>query len=131
LTEAVLSSFASQLESRLNRKVTIEKSFINIAISDKPVLDAFSQLSKKQKTAKTQKKPKQPTQKVESSYNPFADPNYYKHYVDQFDCYGDNEVPTQEPKHKYTIDISRAVFTEELFDLYKRYEKHVHKRDRD
>ena len=35
-----------------------------------------------------------------------------------------------EPKHKYTIHLHRAVFTEELYALYKRYESHVHKKEK-
>lgn len=66
-----------------------------------------------------------------ASYDWKSDPNYYKHYVDQFD-YGDNNKDRiSVPKHKYTIHLHRAVFTDEFFELYKRYEKHVHKKDRD
>ena len=35
------------------------------------------------------------------------------------------------PKHNYTIEIHKAMFTEELYDLYKRYEIAVHKKDRE
>ena len=34
------------------------------------------------------------------------------------------------PAHNYTIHLHRAMFTDELFDLYKRYELAVHKKER-
>ena len=36
-----------------------------------------------------------------------------------------------EPKHVYSIELHRAVFTEELFQMYEKYEKAVHKKVRD
>jgi arginyl-tRNA--protein-N-Asp/Glu arginylyltransferase len=36
-----------------------------------------------------------------------------------------------KPKHVYTIELHRAMFTEELYELYIRYEKAVHKKDRE
>jgi len=39
--------------------------------------------------------------------------------------------PVEQPKHVYTIEFRRALFSEELFELYERYEKAVHKKDRD
>ena len=76
-------------------------------------------------------KPKTNKKKApQQSYDGSSDPNFYKHYIDQLYDYGDRHrqyVP--EPKHKYTIHLHRAVFTEELYALYKRYEKHVHKWD--
>ena len=42
------------------------------------------------------------------------------------------EVELNHPeKIKYTIHIHRAMFTEELFEVYKRYELAVHKKERD
>lgn len=78
-----------------------------------------------------QKKANKKHHKMEgASYDGGSDPNFYKHYVDQFD-YGDtNREFVPVPKHKYTIHLHRAVFTEELYQLYKRYEMHVHKKDR-
>lgn len=38
--------------------------------------------------------------------------------------------PVSEPAHCYTIEIHKALFTEELFEVYTRYEKAVHKKDR-
>ena len=38
----------------------------------------------------------------------------------------------EKPKNqkvKYTIEIHRALYTEELFELYQKYEKAVHNRD--
>ena len=40
-------------------------------------------------------------------------------------------MPVAEPAHHYTIELHRAVFTEELFEVYQKYEKAVHKKDRD
>lgn len=37
----------------------------------------------------------------------------------------------RNPKHKYEITIHRALFTEELFELYNKYEIAVHKKERD
>ena len=36
-----------------------------------------------------------------------------------------------EPKHLYTIELHRAVFTEELYSVYRKYELAVHKKERD
>lgn len=50
----------------------------------------------------------------------------------QFDGYEYNPLPDEtEPKHKYTIEIHRAMFTEEFFKVYKKYEKAVHNQDRE
>jgi len=40
-------------------------------------------------------------------------------------------MPVSEPKHEYTIELHKALYTEELFGVYERYEKAVHKKDRD
>ena len=39
------------------------------------------------------------------------------------------EIPQAEPLIKYTVHIHKAMFTDELFELYKKYEKAVHNRD--
>ena len=36
----------------------------------------------------------------------------------------------ENPKHVYTIEFRRTIFSEELLDVYLRYEKAVHKKDR-
>lgn len=41
------------------------------------------------------------------------------------------EERQQDVKVKYTIHITRAVFSEETFELYKKYEKAVHDKDRE
>lgn len=58
-----------------------------------------------------------------------CDPKYkaFQAYLDPHIPY----VPVAEPKHHYTIELHRAVFTEELFEVYQKYEKAVHKKDRD
>lgn len=58
-----------------------------------------------------------------------CDPKYT-----QFTQYFDEIVPYQpvaEPKHCYTIELHKTIFTQEVFDLFIKYEKHVHKADRD
>ena len=63
------------------------------------------------------------------------DPNYYKNYIEPFPDYQDSNLASQlasePPKHKYTIHLHRAVFTDEVFELYKRYELAVHKKERE
>ena len=40
------------------------------------------------------------------------EPNDWRNYVEQFPDYQEKEVPhDKEPKHKYTINIHRAMFT--------------------
>ena len=39
--------------------------------------------------------------------------------------------PVSEPKHCYTIELHHALYTDELYDVYKRYEMAVHKKERD
>ena len=41
------------------------------------------------------------------------------------------DIPNHKPAHVYTIEIRRAVGTDELYDMYVRWEKAVHKKDRD
>ena len=38
-------------------------------------------------------------------------------------------TPVENPKHLYEISIHRAILTDEVFELYKDYEKIVHSRD--
>lgn len=33
--------------------------------------------------------------------------------------------------HAYTIELHKAMFTEELYELYDKYEKAIHKKERD
>lgn len=39
--------------------------------------------------------------------------------------------PISKPKHLYQIEIHKALYTEELYELYRRYELAVHKKERD
>ena len=39
--------------------------------------------------------------------------------------------PVSNPKHCYEIELHRALYTDELYDVYKRYEMAVHKKERD
>ena len=61
------------------------------------------------------------------------DPNCYRNYGISFEDYQDEGIKNfkGKPAHKYTIEIHRAMYGEEMFQLYLRYEKAVHKRDRD
>ena len=34
-------------------------------------------------------------------------------------------------KHTYTIEITRAMFSQECFEVFQKYEKHVHGKDKD
>ena len=52
--------------------------------------------------------------------------NFYMNYIDPF---LPEEVPTKPQKINYTISIHRAMFTDEIYDLYSRYEKAVHDRE--
>ena len=55
------------------------------------------------------------------------DPNYFLNYIKPlfpFDA-------TKKPKHVYTIELHRCKYTEELKDLSLKYEKAVHKKDRE
>jgi arginyl-tRNA--protein-N-Asp/Glu arginylyltransferase len=39
--------------------------------------------------------------------------------------------PVSEPKHCYEISLHRALYTDELYEVYKKYEMAVHKKERD
>ena len=54
-------------------------------------------------------------------------PNYYRNYIEPF---VDHHIENHTPIHLYTVEIRRAIFTEEIFEVYKKYEKHVHGKDR-
>eukprot|EP00347_Sterkiella_histriomuscorum_P021869 403332481 len=65
----------------------------------------------------------------EQNYKPYP-PNHYKHYCIEYDT--TNDPPEDHiPVHNYTIEIKHALYTEEFFDLYFKYEKAIHKKDRD
>lgn len=70
--------------------------------------------------------------KDESKDDTNEEANHFSLYGIPFDDYLKefSNYKGSQPKHKYTISLHRAVFTEELFDLYKRYEKAVHGKDR-
>ena len=34
--------------------------------------------------------------------------------------------PDESVKHEYTVEITRAMFTQETFEVFKKYEAHVH-----
>ena len=39
------------------------------------------------------------------------------------------DSPEESVKNEYTIEITRAIFTKETFEVFKKYEKHVHKKE--
>ena len=41
------------------------------------------------------------------------------------------EVPKTELKHKYTVEITRALFSEESYLVYEKYQNTVHNKDKD
>ena len=54
-------------------------------------------------------------------------PNYFANYVKPY-------IPFEckiKPKHIYSLELHRCKYTEELRDLTIRYEKAVHKKDRE
>ena len=53
--------------------------------------------------------------------------NCYTKYIEPF--LPEVELPRTQPKIRYTIHLHRAVYTDEIFSLYQKYEKAVHKRD--
>ncbi|TNV81169.1 hypothetical protein FGO68_gene6895 [Halteria grandinella] len=53
------------------------------------------------------------------------DPNYFTHYVKSFIPF---ETKGKKPKHKYTIEMHRCKYTEELEELSTKYEIAVHQR---
>lgn len=68
--------------------------------------------------------------KKENNENEYANnPNYYKNYVVEYKNY--DLKPGEKPAHIYTIQITNSMFTEEICEVYLKYEKAVHKRDRD
>lgn len=66
-------------------------------------------------------KPKKKEQGLMSEQ--WKDPNDYRHYIKPLD-YSIEE--SGQPKHRYTIHIQKAVFSDEVFNLYLRYEAAVH-----
>ena len=48
--------------------------------------------------------------------------NHYSNYLDMMEDYTDKTVSDEPPKHKYTITLHRAMFTAELYELYRKYE---------
>ena len=50
--------------------------------------------------------------------------------MEQYKDYQDVLKSNEPPRHKYTIHLHRAMYTDELYELYKRYEMHVHKKER-
>ena len=58
------------------------------------------------------------------------EPNDWRNYGVQFPDYQDVLKSSEPPRHKYTIHLHRAMYTDELFELYQRYEMHVHKKER-
>ena len=81
------------------------------------------------KKPEQKKKQSKPKVKKEDEWVGPVDPKYtnFKNYLDEHVPY----KPVKNPKHVYTIEFRRALFSEELFDVYTRYEMAVHKKERD
>lgn len=117
-------SFPAIFEKTLQRKCNVLHNFINIELTPKEQenLSADSASGKKK-----EHKVKKQIKSNDDSHDWSKDLNCYKHYVEQFPEYG---VTNQIPKHQYTIHLHRAVYNDELYEVYRKYEKHVHDRHR-
>lgn len=65
-------------------------------------------------------KPKQEETKVDVDLS-------FKEYFDEIVPFTLN--PGETMKHKYTVEIKRAILTQESFEIFKKYENHVHKKE--
>ena len=83
----------------------------------------FAKVFKKALKQKSTKNLNNPTemQQCDAKYTGF------KEYLDEHIPY----KAVQEPKHVYTIELRNCVYSDEVFEVYKKYEKHVHKVDRE
>lgn len=90
----------------------------------------MAQLKPKQKQEKGKKEYVSKKMEGVEETKAAVDPSYihYKNYVDDSDC---PYEPVAKPAHKYTISLHRAVMTDELAEIYTKYEKAVHNKDRD
>ena len=54
------------------------------------------------------------------------EPNFKKYFEEivPFDL-----APNEKQVHEYTVEITRATFDAECFEVFKKYEKHVHKKE--
>ena len=85
----------------------------------------------KNQAAGNQEKEKDEDEKQEEPYVE-TDPNYYTNYGVPYEDYQDAFFKSfkGKPKHKYTMEIHRAMYNDEMFELYKRYELAVHNKER-
>lgn len=116
-------------EEALGVKATVLKDFLNFGVEESMV----PPIAKPAKAPKKKKEMNQNATKPSSEEIKEAEleQNDWRNYVVQFPDYQDKEQSSsQPPKHKYTIHLHRAMFTEELFEMYKRYELAVHKKER-
>ncbi|CDW91315.1 arginyl-trna--protein transferase 1 [Stylonychia lemnae] len=56
--------------------------------------------------------------------------NHYKNYLIEYNPQ-DPIDPNFKPAHSYTIEMRGAFYTEEFYNLYAKYEKTIHKKDRE
>ena len=89
--------------------------------------------SEKQEDGDNQNK-KQKKFKKQKTGEAIAEPEPMEPF--QFEKYFEQQVPLraqdlkgQKPKHVYTVEITRALFTAESFGVYQRYQKAVHNED--
>ena len=119
-----LDILCEKIKSQSGLDASIKNSFINISIP--PEMTP----SKPSKPAKMKGKPKiKHEDEEEKKSEAVDDPNDYRNYLDQFADYQEKDKFADPPVHKYTISIHRAVFNEEFFEVYKKFELAVHKKE--
>ena len=132
LTPDLKSAICELVEKRFGRPTSIDHNFINIKVDSSIIPKVVT--AKKAKSRPNKSATAAEELKSEEVCASQREPNDWRNYVEQFPDYQPRQPSSQAniaPVHKYTIHIHRAMFTEELFDLYKRYEKAVHKKVRE
>ena len=122
--EAILEVLRDRLKGDEYSELRIEKGFFNIYPSKWVMPELKMEQSKKDKPK--EKKVKGEEEKKEEIEYP---KNHFKNYLLEFNTH---DLPYgMLPVHNYTIELHKAMFTEELFQLYLKYEKAVHGKDRE
>jgi len=98
------------------REVKVENRFVNVEVKGEEVFSAEKKV----------KGPKQKKKKEEEKW--VAPGNYFKNYVKEFKDHG--LAAGEKPAHVYTIEIHKAMFNEEMYQVYHKYEMAIHKKDR-
>ena len=58
-----------------------------------------------------------------------APPNYYANYI--IPVIKDYDIPNHKPAHVYSLEFHRPLINDEIFEVYKKYELAVHKKERE